>query len=365
MAQGGGEPKYLPPEWKDIINESFPAPFHSNPPSQEMLYSQRPQTTIKSEKFTTCLKKESDSPESVGEPSIVGVCSAIPCYKLNIRIEAITAMQHFNALAAKLLVIETLLAEELVKLDFGPKVTHVYNPIDYAYKPHLEYYRKFCYPSTEVVMIGMNPGPYGMSQTGVPFGEVKAVTEWLTIAEAVGSPSKVHAKRPVLGFDCERSEVSGGRIWSFLQKNFATPQDFFNKCFLFNYCPIALMEKSGKNITPAQLPAQVKRTLTALCDEALLQSILLFPNCKSLVGIGRFAEERIKAVCKAGELQHQQKYLLHPSPQNPDANKNWNSRAQKAFEDLGLLSPLPVTNNALVAPLSRDAVKRNLFSCND
>ncbi|XP_067929554.1 single-strand selective monofunctional uracil DNA glycosylase-like isoform X2 [Watersipora subatra] len=326
MAQGGGEPKYLPPEWKDIINESFPAPFHSNPPSQEMLYSQRPQTTIKSEKFTTCLKKESDSPESVGEPSIVGVCSAIPCYKLNIRIEAITAMQHFNALAAKLLVIETLLAEELVKLDFGPKVTHVYNPIDYAYKPHLEYYRKFCYPSTEVVMIGMNPGPYGMSQTGVPFGEVKAVTEWLTIAEAVGSPSKVHAKRPVLGFDCERSEVSGGRIWSFLQKNFATPQDFFNKCFLFNYCPIALMEKSG---------------------------------------IGRFAEERIKAVCKAGELQHQQKYLLHPSPQNPDANKNWNSRAQKAFEDLGLLSPLPVTNNALVAPLSRDAVKRNLFSCND
>ena len=32
-----------------------------------------------------------------------------------------------------------------------------------------------------VVFLGMNPGPFGMAQVGVPFGEVAAVRDWLRI----------------------------------------------------------------------------------------------------------------------------------------------------------------------------------------
>jgi len=42
----------------------------------------------------------------------------------------------------------------------------------------------------------MNPGPWGMAQTGVPFGEINAVKDWLGINAEVDKPQKQHPKRP-------------------------------------------------------------------------------------------------------------------------------------------------------------------------
>lgn len=88
-------------------------------------------------------------------------------YAIDERLKAIRHMAMENNFASTLLEIETLLAHQLMAIDYGALVTHVYNPVDYAYLPHTEYYRKYCLPSAEVVMVGMNPGPFGMAQSGV------------------------------------------------------------------------------------------------------------------------------------------------------------------------------------------------------
>ena len=105
------------------------------------------------------------------------------------------------------------LLKDLRPLHFGPPVTHVYNSLEYAREPYEQYLSRYGTPPKEVVFLGMNPGPWGMAQTGVPFGDVEMVKEWLQIEAPVGTPPDVHPKRPVQGFSCPRSEVSAsGRM---------------------------------------------------------------------------------------------------------------------------------------------------------
>lgn len=105
------------------------------------------------------------------------------------------------------------LRANLSGLRFTPPVTHVYQPLDYASKPHEAYLQRFGAAPKKVMFLGMNPGPFGMAQTGVPFGEIAAVRDWIGICEPVGKPNPEHQKRPVVGFDCPQSEVSGRRLW--------------------------------------------------------------------------------------------------------------------------------------------------------
>ncbi|MCL1859942.1 MAG: single-stranded DNA-binding protein, partial [Proteobacteria bacterium] len=77
--------------------------------------------------------------------------------------------------AAALIAAARELSATLGKMRFAPPVTHVYNPLDYAWNVHERYLRRYGDGRKRVVFLGMNPGPFGMAQTGVPFGEVAAV----------------------------------------------------------------------------------------------------------------------------------------------------------------------------------------------
>ena len=85
------------------------------------------------------------------------------------------------ALADQLLAAERRLGRELAPLGFAAPVTHIYNPLDYARRPHAAYLRRYARAGVRVLYLGMNPGPFGMAQTGVPFGEVAKVRDWLGI----------------------------------------------------------------------------------------------------------------------------------------------------------------------------------------
>uniref|UniRef100_A0A8B9MFZ4 Single-strand-selective monofunctional uracil-DNA glycosylase 1 n=1 Tax=Accipiter nisus TaxID=211598 RepID=A0A8B9MFZ4_9AVES len=89
---------------------------------------------------------------------------------------------------------------------FGEPVSHVYHPLDYAWEPHCDFVRRYCRTPKRVLFLGMNPGPFGMAQTGVPFGEVWHVREWLQVVGGVKKPPSEHPKRPVLGLTCRRAE---------------------------------------------------------------------------------------------------------------------------------------------------------------
>ena len=87
------------------------------------------------------------------------------------------------------------LVAELDGLTFAPPVTHVYNPLVYARNAWDLYCEKYGQGRREVLMIGMNPGPFGMSQCGVPFGEIAHVRDWLNINVPIGKPPVEHPKR--------------------------------------------------------------------------------------------------------------------------------------------------------------------------
>ena len=228
------------------------------------------------------------------------------------------------------------LADEVSRLRFSPPVSHVYNPLSYAWGPHAQYLERFGGVPKEVLLLGMNPGPWGMAQTGVPFGEVGAVRDWLGIEAAVGRPDPEHPKRPVTGFSCTRSEVSGARLWGWAKDTFGSPERFFDRFFIANYCPLAFMESTGRNRTPDKLPVSERQPLLAACDRALVRTVeLLRPQL--VVGIGAFAEGRARAALDGVDVNIGR--ILHPSPASPAANRGWAERATGELRALGVDLP--------------------------
>ena len=75
------------------------------------------------------------------------------------------------------------LRDDVDRLEFAPPVAVVYNPLDYAWKPHRAYLERYGQGHPQVLLLGMNPGPFGMAQTGVPFGDVAMVRGWLATRE--------------------------------------------------------------------------------------------------------------------------------------------------------------------------------------
>jgi single-strand selective monofunctional uracil DNA glycosylase len=225
------------------------------------------------------------------------------------------------------------LSRRLARLRFGPPVAAVYDPTVYARSTHREYLRRYGEPPKEVVLLGMNPGPFGMAQTGVPFGAVGQVREFLGIAGAVGRPAREHPKRPVQGFACPREEVSGVRLWGFVRERFGAPERFFARFFVANYCPLLFLEASGRNRTPDQLPAAERAPLLAACDEALRRTVeILEPRL--VVGIGRFAEARAREALRGRGVVVGA--IPHPSPASPAANRGWGAAALRALRELGV-----------------------------
>ncbi len=225
------------------------------------------------------------------------------------------------------------LLADLDGLTFGRPVTHVYNPLVYARASWDAYCGRYGQGAKEVVLLGMNPGPWGMAQTGVPFGEVDAARRWLDLERPVGKPAKEHPKRPVLGFECPRSEVSGRRLWGWAEERFGAPDAFFARFFVLNYCPLSFMEESGRNFIPEKLPAAEREPLFAACDAALRRSVQAL-RPRMVLGVGKFAEQRARRVLEGIDVSIGS--ILHPSPASPAANRGWAAQAEAQLAALGI-----------------------------
>lgn len=217
-----------------------------------------------------------------------------------------------------------------------PPVAHVYNPLRYAWGPHREYLRRYGRGPREVVLVGMNPGPWGMAQTGVPFGEVESVRSWLGIEGVVERPPGEHPRRPVLGFDCRRREVSGRRVWGWAAAVFGSPAAFFERFFVANYCPLLLLDAGARNLTPDRLPFGAARSLLEVCDRALC-SLAEAMQPAVVVGVGSFAARRAE-VALAG-LPTRVGRALHPSPASPAANRGWEETFVRDLRAVGVDVP--------------------------
>jgi single-strand selective monofunctional uracil DNA glycosylase len=223
------------------------------------------------------------------------------------------------------------LASRVDRLRF-PSVPYVYNPLVYAWAPHRIYLERWGADAPrEVLMVGMNPGPFGMAQTGVPFGDVTMVRDFLGIEAPVGKPPVEHPRRPISGFGCPRPEVSGTRFWGWAHDRFGTAERFFERVYVANWCPLVFMEESGRNVPPDKLPAAERAELFRLCNDAFTEvAAVLRPEL--VVGIGGFAERRAReALGDAVRIGR----ILHPSPASPAANNDWPALVDVQLRELG------------------------------
>ena len=225
------------------------------------------------------------------------------------------------------------LSKSVGSLSFELPTAYIYNPLEYAWEIHRQYLELAGGGKKKVVFLGMNPGPYGMAQTGVPFGEIPAVRDWMGLKGEVKKPSPEHPKRPVDGLECSKSEVSGRRLWGLFSEKFSSAHDFFKDHFVVNYCPLVFMEASGKNRTPDKLPVSETKPLEELCDQHL-QAIIKIFEPEWLVGVGGFAEKRATVALSGMNVQIGK--ILHPSPASPVANRGWALAATKQLIEQGI-----------------------------
>ena len=218
-------------------------------------------------------------------------------------------------------------------MSFGTPVTHVYNPLNYAWAAHEQYLKLAAATKKKVVFLGMNPGPFGMAQCGVPFGENTAVREWLKINTPIGKPDREHPKRPIDGLACTRSEVSGRRFWGLFAERYESAPDFFRAHFITNHCPLVFMEETGRNRTPDKLPVEEAAPLMTACDAHLRQVVeTLEPEW--LIAVGGFAEKRAITTLEGQTVRIGK--ILHPSPASPAANRGWAAQATRQLEEQGV-----------------------------
>lgn len=260
-----------------------------------------------------------------------------------------------SSIAAEMQAAARRLAEECGALRFGPPVTHVYNPLDYAWAAHRQYIDRYGATRKRVVLLGMNPGPFGMTQTGVPFGEVRAVREFLGIVAPIGRPAVEHPERPVQGFACKRAEVSGSRVWGLVAARWGSAAAFFASNYVANYCPLVFLEESGKNRTPDKLPASERAALTAACDRHLRRVVELLEPVW-VIGVGGYAEKQAEAALAGRAGAPKIGRILHPSPASPAANQGWAEMAVAELRALGIEVPdLPLGTDAPIARPPRKA----------
>ncbi len=225
------------------------------------------------------------------------------------------------------------LITDLKHLKFQPPIEYTYNPLVYAREPFNHYIHLYGKGPKEILLVGMNPGPWGMVQTGIPFGEINTVKEWLGVEAHVDTIPKTHPKRPILGFSCARSEVSGKRLWGWAKKKYITPEKFFSRFFVVNYCPLAFFNSDGRNVTPDKLCVRDRKILYGPCNEALLETVKHLKP-KHVLGIGNFAQSRILEALDDVDVAIGK--ITHPSPANPKANKGWDKVIEKELFQQGI-----------------------------
>lgn len=228
------------------------------------------------------------------------------------------------------------LREATADLTPGLPVAHVYRPLEYAWQVHQAYLEAYGSGRKRALLVGMNPGPWGMGQNGIPFGTISVVRDWLALGgNAIDQPARPIAKRPIQGWDCRREEVSGKRLWGFLRERYGTPSAALEDLLVVNHCPLLMFDATGKNVTPDKLRAADRNELLAVCDEGL-ERLSNAVGAEVLIGVGAYAEKRCQGIAAGRRVMR----IPHPSPASPLANRNggadWRKAVGEVFDKAGL-----------------------------
>lgn len=225
-------------------------------------------------------------------------------------------MKRLIAAAQKLSTACSNLCEDIIA---QTEVAYATNPLEYAWELHASYINQYGGLGAKTLLLGMNPGPFGMAQSGVPFGATAYAKDFLNITGSFVDPAGRHPKRPVEGLDFERQEVSGDRLWGLLKQLWKTPREIHRHVFLVNHCPLLLLGETGRNITPDKISGEAVKQALERCDEHL-RKVVDIMNIERVVGVGKYAEKRADGALADADVEITT--CWHPSPASPLANRN-------------------------------------------
>lgn len=243
-----------------------------------------------------------------------------------------------NRAARDLLEITAQLRAALADWVPSQPVSFTYRPLDYAEDLHRQWITRYCDAACSTLLVGMNPGPWGMAQTAVPFGAVSVVRDWFALRDNGMTAPAAHPKKPIQGLACPREEVSGARLWGWVRTHWPEPSDFFRNFWITNYCPLLFLDEAGRNLTPDKLSAADRDRLLPACDRALRDAARAL-SVDRIVGVGVWAEQRARQACAGLGVEFGR--ILHPSPASPAANRGWSDVAEQQLRDLGIHLPNP------------------------
>ena len=196
-----------------------------------------------------------------------------------------------------------------------------YNPLDYAWDAHEAYLMQMGGSGARTVILGMNPGPHGMGQMGIPFAATSVVRDLLGITGIpVNQPEAADLRRPVVGLEYPREEVSGTRLWGLLAEHYGDAGAIASSVFLVNHCPLMLFSgPRAANITPDKVGGKSAQALLERCDQHLREVVVAL-DAQRVIGVGRFAESRARSALTDDAVEVVG--CWHPSPASPLANRN-------------------------------------------
>lgn len=210
------------------------------------------------------------------------------------------------------------LRDALAGFEPGGRVACVYRPLGYAWAPHAAYLERYGRATGRDVLVGMNPGFWGMAQTGVPFADPEIARDWMGIEGPVAQPARTHPRLPIRGYASTRPDPSGRRLYGAARARFGTAEAFFARYFVDNYCPLLFLDEAGANLTPDKLRKADREAMEPICDAHVRETVADLRPAR-LLALGAYVEARLRALDLAVPVVG----LLHPSPANPRNNRGW------------------------------------------
>lgn len=203
------------------------------------------------------------------------------------------------------------------------RVAYVYHPLRYAWEAHAAYLARYGGGAGRALFVGMNPGPWGMTQSGVPLADPSWARGWMGLGGRVEAPAaRVHPRIPVLGYASTRRDPTGGKFYGWARARFGTAEAFFARAFVLNYCPLLFLDEAGRNVTLPQLAGADARPLFARCDRHLAEALRAL-RPRLVLPMGAFAAERVRGALEAERIDAPLRPVRHPSPANPANNAGW------------------------------------------
>jgi single-strand selective monofunctional uracil DNA glycosylase len=212
----------------------------------------------------------------------------------------------------------------------------IWNPGVYG-EPWHDRFRR-CYPPGRhpLVLFGLNPGPYGMAQSGIPFTDIarlrsglpRLARELMEAGEKVETPGLAPGSlRPYLGRTFESSSV---RLYRFLERGWGSAETGWRQVVVANPCTLLFIDPaSGKNRTPADLGKAVRarggeaaaRRLEEECDRlrrrCALEALEAL-NPRGAVLLGRNVQAALGSVLRAQLGESALIFWEHPARAVPD-----------------------------------------------